>query len=376
MDDKIKVLIASVLKPADDVRSCYKIGQSLAQTNKYEVNIIGFDSKKKVESKNIFLHPIFKFRRNSLKRLTASSAVLKIYLQLKPQIIIVNTPELLWVIFLIKILFGTKIIYDIRENYRFNVHQNPIYKGIIKHGAILYIKFTELISKKLMDGYFLAEDIYEKQLKFIHNQAYIKLLNKSVIPLKQSYEPVDFSNHEAVRYIYSGTIGEEYGTLEAIEFCKKLHEINQNTTLMIIGYSSDNQYINKVKSAISGINFIHLKTGSKPVAQSEIISEIKNYDVALLPYQLNPNISGRFPTKIYDYLALGIPMVIPPQKEWIAFLNQYQAGISADFYNPDIPAFIHEIKSRKFFLHNPKSDVQWWSQENTLLDFIDKILSK
>lgn len=51
MDDKIKILIASVLKPADDVRSYSKIGQSLAQTNKYEVNIIGFDSKRKMRPK-------------------------------------------------------------------------------------------------------------------------------------------------------------------------------------------------------------------------------------------------------------------------------------------------------------------------------------
>ena len=43
---KKKIVIASVLKPVDDVRAYWKLSQSMAKTNKYEVNIIGNDGKK------------------------------------------------------------------------------------------------------------------------------------------------------------------------------------------------------------------------------------------------------------------------------------------------------------------------------------------
>ncbi|WP_296622652.1 glycosyltransferase [Marivirga sp.] len=376
MDDKIKILIASVLKPADDVRSCYKIGQSLAQTNKYEVNIIGFESKKKVECKNIFLHPIFKFKRNSIKRLMAPFLVLKIYLKLKPQLIIVNTPELLWLMYLIRILFGVKTIYDIRENYRFNIKQNQIYSGAIKSFATLFIRINESLSKYFTDGFFLAEEIYEKQLNFIRKKHYIKLLNKSVIPQKQGIYPIEYSNHKSLKFIYSGTIGKEYGTLEAIHFCKKLYKTNPTITLIIIGYSSDYQYLKLVKTAIREVKFIQLKTSDKPIPQSRIISEIKDSDIALLPYQLNPNISGRFPTKIYDYLALEIPMIIPPHPQWKAYLDHFQAGCSVDFIKPDIDNFNKEFFSKSFYIKSPGNEIKWESQEDMLLDFIKKILSK
>ncbi len=376
MDDKIKILIASVLKPADDVRSCYKIGQSLAQTNKYEVNIIGFNSKKKAKHQNIFLFPIFKFKRNSLKRLFAPFSTLKLYLQLKPKLVIVNTPELLWVIFIIRILFGTKIIYDIQENYSLNIKQNQIYRGISKSLALLYIRINERLSKHLIDGFILAEDIYEKQLNFIHKKPYIKLLNKSVIQIKQKKEPIRFSDYDSLKLIYTGTIGKEYGTIEAIEFCKKLHNINSKITLTIIGYSTNIQYLKLVQEAISNVEYIQLKTDDKPIPQSEIITEIKNSDVALLPYQLNPNISGRFPTKIYDYLALGIPMIIPPHAQWKAYLDQYQAGIRVEFNKPDIERFMQELSSTNFYKKYPKDEIQWKSQEILLIEFTKKILSK
>lgn len=376
MDNKIKILIASVLKPADDVRSCLKIGQSLAQTNKYEVNIIGFESKKKVKHQNIFLYPIFNFKRNSYNRLFAPFSILKIYLKLKPKLIIVNTPELLWVIYLIKILFGTKTVYDIRENYRFNIKQNQIYRGIIKSISLLYIQVTENLSKHFIDGFFIAEHIYPKQLNFIHKKPHIMLLNKSVLPQRKMGGTIEFTNHQSINFIYSGTIGKEYGTIEAIDFCKKLHKSNSNITLIIIGYSPDNEYLKLVKKEINQVNFIQLKTGDKPIPQTQIINEIKHSDIALLPYQLNPNISGRFPTKIYDYLALGIPMAIPPHPHWKAYLDQYHGGICLNFLNPDIDKFIKDLTSTAFFKKYPKDEIQWSSQGHKMLDFIHNTLSK
>ena len=47
------IAIASTLKPVDDVRAFEKIAQSIAKTNKYEVNIIGNTGKKESNSSRI-----------------------------------------------------------------------------------------------------------------------------------------------------------------------------------------------------------------------------------------------------------------------------------------------------------------------------------
>ncbi|WKV11699.1 glycosyltransferase [Marivirga harenae] len=376
MDDKIKVLITSVLKPVDDVRSCYKIGQSLAQTNKYEVNIIGFDSKKKYQHENIFLHPVFKFRRNSVKRLFAPFSVLKKFIKLKPKLIIVNTPELLWVMYLIKILFGTRIIYDIQENYRLNVKYSAVDNSITKIISLLFLYFTEGASKYFVSGYFLAEDCYINQLNFFHKKPYIKLLNKSVQPIQEIDKPIIIAEGMPIKFIYSGTIGESYGTIEAVDFCKQLYKLNPKITLIIVGYSSDYKYFKLLQKECENQSFIKLIANDSPIPQTEVIDQIKNSDVALLPYHLNYNIKGRFPTKIYDYLALGIPMIIPPHTRWKAFLEKYNAGICVNYQHPNNTATIlKQLYATEYYRFRPKSEIQWKSQEATLEKFIDNVLS-
>ncbi len=56
-----KLVIASVLKPVTDTRMYEKIGRSIGQTKKYEVNIIGFYRKNLPVELNIKFNPIFNF---------------------------------------------------------------------------------------------------------------------------------------------------------------------------------------------------------------------------------------------------------------------------------------------------------------------------
>ena len=69
-------------------------------------------------------------------------------------------------------------------------------------------------------------------------------------------------------------------------------------------------------------------------------------------------------------------MVIPPNTQWKAYLDQYQAGICMDFDKHDIKSFITELYGTTFYRTTPKDEIQWASQEELLLDFVQKILSK
>jgi hypothetical protein len=57
------VAILSVLKPVDDTRNLEKIASSLGNTNKYDINIIGFEAKNLPDVQNITCHPIIQFRQ-------------------------------------------------------------------------------------------------------------------------------------------------------------------------------------------------------------------------------------------------------------------------------------------------------------------------
>ena len=89
------IVVASVLKPVDDVRLYEKFALSLGQTNKYDINIIGFSTKNTPSQSNIKYYPIFKFRRMSIHRVLAPINYWICLRKLQPDLIIVTTAELL-----------------------------------------------------------------------------------------------------------------------------------------------------------------------------------------------------------------------------------------------------------------------------------------
>ena len=369
MNDKIQIIIASVLKPVDDTRSYEKMAQSLVQTSKYEVNIIGFESKKILSASNIHFHPIFNKERNNKSRLFLPFKVLKKYIQLKPKLIIVNTPELLLVTSFYKIIFGCKFIYDIRENYQLNIHFNKVYKIWQKPFLKFYLWMSEGLSSLLVDQYFLAEKIYAEQLKFIHKRPYKVIENKTLINTEGSY-PINLKDKNQLPFVISGTLGEEYGTLEGIAFFVEFQKYFPNSDLTVIGYSADQSYRKKIAQHCANKSFITLESGDKPIHQESIITALKKADIAILPYKINKNLQFRIPTKFYDCIACHTVMVIPNNPYWIAFLSIYKASFSIDFTKKIHENIYEQILSSSYFGVTDPKDISWKTEVDKLIDSV------
>ena len=215
----VKLVIASLLKPVDDIRHFRKIALTLGQTSKYEINIIGFESKNNREYPSIHFHPIFKHRRPGFARF---AQYFKYYLklfQVKPTVLIVNTPELLIVSIAYKILFGSKLIYDIRENYKANFLYQKIYSYPIRHLLAYFSRIIEVLSSPFINHFILAERCYEHQLPFIGDR-YTIIENKvlqSVTMTEKRLNP-----KSGIRLIFTGTIAEVTGVFRAIQLTNKI----------------------------------------------------------------------------------------------------------------------------------------------------------
>lgn len=375
MERKIVVLIASILKPVNDVRSFEKIGQSMAQSNKYAVNIIGFKSKNSTSYKNISFHPLTPFSRISIGRFMAHFKTMAIAFKVKPQLFIVNTPELLWVSLIIKILFGSKIIYDIQENYQKNILHSGVYPRYIRKLVSWLVGLVEKASKYWVSAYFLAEKIYKNQLTFINNKPNVTLENKAhKTLLNNNLTQVTFSQNQPLKLVYTGTIGHGYGTLSSVKFFKNLLSLNTQHHLTIIGYAANAQYLQLVKHQIAETPNITLITDVGPVPHEEIIAHLNQADLLLLPYESTKNIEGRIPTKMYEALALKKPMICSNNTVLNDFMEHYKAGITIDFETSDIHKALQELYSKQFYSTSiDPTSITWQGEEQKLLEFLDQI---
>ncbi|MBL6449129.1 glycosyltransferase [Fulvivirga sp. 29W222] len=374
---KHKLVIASILKPIDDTRMYEKLGLSLGQTNKYEINIIGFYAKKLPEAKNIIFHPLFNFKRLNISRLVAPLKCFKKYLQLKPELIIINTHELLIVTIAYKILFGTRIIYDIRENYFRNILFTNSFPLLLRPLIAGYVRSKEYLSRLFFDHYFLAERQYENEFSFSRGKSTI---------IENKYQPVgldvtqkkdhknDDKNTTKINLIFTGTIAQSTGVFECIELVKKLHKTEPKIQLKIIGYCSIPATLNRLKKAIENTDFIKLEGGTKLVPHIEVLKAIHEADFGVIYYPWNKSTMNTMPTKLFEYLGNQLPILLQDHHPWTELCSHYNASITVNIDNFDVESTLQKMKTTKFYTTSPKDEILWVSEEKKLLEIICNII--
>lgn len=131
MSKKVAV-IASILKPVDDTRLYEKLGLSMRESNKYQINIIGFEVKKPPIHSEVKFHSLYNGSRFGIRRVWAPWKFLLLLISLKPELVIICTPELLLPGCLYKAVTWNKLWYDVQENYRRNISHQSAYSPLFK----------------------------------------------------------------------------------------------------------------------------------------------------------------------------------------------------------------------------------------------------
>ena len=370
---KRKILIASFLKPVNDIRSYEKIAKSLAKYNSYEVYCCGYPSNIELSDKNVTLSPLSSFKKNGFSRIIARWQVFKIYLKLKPELIIVNSPDLLLFTGIYKILFGSNIIYDIRENYFRNLWYQQNYKLGVKYLLAVIVRTKEALTAPLFNHFFLAEKVYASQLGFIKNRFSI-VENKSLPPQNTNSKPL---NPNAPKFLISGTIAREYGVFEGINFFKKILVDTPNSTLKIIGHCPNMALQNELKNIAKVTPAIQLKIGKIPIPHESIVSEILKANIGLLPYLPNESIVGKWPTKLYEYSAYQLPFLIQENPVWNEFVISANCGLTFDFTKQSSRATqitSEQFRQTSFFQKSLPTEIYWVTEEKKLLEVVNTIL--
>lgn len=365
---KKTIAIVSVLKPVTDSRNYEKIGLSISQTNKYEVNIIGFSAKNIPKVENITFHPLFTFHRTNPIRLFSSWKIYKKLLKLKPELIIVNTHELLLVICLYKILFGTVILYDIQENYYRNIRFTSTYPPVLRTLLAWYVRAKEKLCGPCTDHYLLAERSYVRDLKFTSGK-------HTVVENKTNLSPLKHKTRHVTELLFSvtGTISENYGIFDAIDFIDRMHRIDDRAHLVIAGYCARKSTWKKVLKRTRDKAYISIRGGDRLLSHNQIIKIIETSDFVLLPYRLDRSIIRCIPTKIYECIALHTPMILRPNPLWLKLCTQFNACMPSNFIDED-EHFLTLILNRKYYTKGDTNLISWETEKIKLLQTIEKLL--
>jgi glycosyltransferase involved in cell wall biosynthesis len=367
---KRRIVIASVLKPIDDTRMHGKIGQSLAETGKFDVHIFGYPSSRPISSDTIQVYSSHSFKRLSITRLLQPWRLIGRIVRLTPDLLIITTHELLFMAMLAKLFTRCGVIYDLQENYYRNIRYTQAYPKILRPLLATYVRLKEIILAPAIDYFILAEKGYSEELPFL-KQNYIALENKLRKPTVTF--PKKSREDKNIHLLFSGTLAESTGVFEAIDLARSLYAQEPRIRLTIIGYSSHTSVLTRIARMAEQHRYISLIGGDKLIPHPEIVQQILQSDFGIISYPPNKSTENCIPTKLFEYAGCKLPMLLVNHAPWVERCIAYNACIPIDFRNPDIPAILYNMQHQQFYPADPQG-VYWEEEAGKLVGLMEYIL--
>ncbi|MBO6974264.1 MAG: glycosyltransferase family 4 protein [Prochlorococcus marinus CUG1435] len=157
--------------------------------------------------------------------------------------------------------------------------------------------------------------------------------DKSILKSKRDkYFPKNFKKKGKKLIIYGGLLGHAQGLktiLRAKKWIRKNYpSINKGLEIVFIGDGPEKDDLQK-SNQLMGTNVTFLPADIK----SKFISKLRNADACIIPLRKLDIFKGAIPSKIFDALALGIPIILGVDGEARElFIEKANAGI---FYEPE-----------------------------------------
>ena len=362
-----KIVIASTLKPVDDVRSYWKLSQSMAKTNKYVVNIIGNSGKKEINDQNIQFHPHKLNRSDWMKRLTIKWQILIKTLRLKPDLFIITTHELIAVALLLKLFTSCGLIYDVQENYYLNL--TKLNSSLFKKTYALFIRLKERLSQSFFNICWLAEQCYEEELPFIQNKIIVE--NKAI-----SY-PIQSKKTNHLTLGFTGTISHYSGIQNALNTFDKLKEIKPNIRLKITGQVHDKKIEELLYSKVQNNDHIQLEISKDPISYEKILYTILSMDAGIIGYEENLVNQNKTPTKLFEYSRYRLPYLVSEKTAWSRLGEKLGGAIPVDFNELDPAYLLHLLENNKVrFPEKYPEEMTWENEFLKVITSIDTLFNR
>jgi len=259
--------------------------------------------------------------KNIFKRILSIlsfSAGLFFYLMFKktPEKVVVQSPPLLlsFISVLVLSLKRKKIILNVSDLWPMAaIELNALKAGSFSHKVSL----------------FMEKIIYRKATLILGQSDEIITHIKTIFPEKRCYLYRNFPDHQLENFeiqanaklvkkmFYAGLLGVAQGVLEV---CEKMEVQNLNIEFHIFGDGAEKIQIE---------NYIKIHPEKNIVfhgmlERNDLIARLSSFDIALVP--LKTRIYGSVPSKIFEYSALGIPILYFGGGEGEIIVNENKLG--------------------------------------------------
>lgn len=369
----IKVCHITNIHDWNDTRIFYKECISLTEAG-YQVSLVAPNAEEGTHN-GVYVISVEKKKTSRLYRATILAwKVMRKALKTKAKIIHFHDPELIWVGLILHFFHRKVVIFDVHENLTAQIQDKK------------WLKFKKLIAwlygilERFSSRFFhivIAEESYrylfEKRAKSL-----TVVLNFPEVDKLKELALTERSDENGILYI--GVVSEIRGIFQIIEALNILKQRVVPFTFHCVGPIEEG-LMDKLEpfEAYQNVKKDIIFYGRKPMFEAYKLTSHSKLALSLL--HPTPNYIRSYSTKIFEYMAIGLPFVVSDFPLY-SFVKERKIGYCVDPFDCVKIADIFEYllsDSEEISLHIEeakvavKKDFSWESQSEKLLNLYNKI---
>lgn len=240
----------------------------------------------------------------------------------RPDIAHFHDPELIPVGMMLKVS-GIKVIYDVHEDLPRQIMAKSYLPYILRQVLSVAASTVEWIAAKSMDQFILAGAVLSPRFPLEKSICVYNYPKRSEI--EGSFDrPVKPSRN----FIYLGGIGRTRGVQEMVQAASLLDDMGSR---LVLGGNFSSIALQKEMEAESGwahVNFLGW------VSRNDLPELLASCAAGLVTLHPTDSYKRSYPTKLYEYMTAGLPVIASDFPFWRDILNDIDCAIYVNPLNP------------------------------------------
>lgn len=221
-----------------------------------------------------------------------------------------NIPDFLVLAALIPRMAGSRIILDIHDlvpelfSEKFGRPMGSVFTRLLL--------FTEKVCTRLADQVIVANELWRRKIiarDRLHPGACTTLMNYPDLRYYRPALPSRQGNGARKTLIYPGTFSHLHGIDIAVRAVALVREELPGVRLNMYGRFGSRAYYDSIRTLIDELQLNGTVVIHDPVPNERLMDMYDHVDIGLVPKRRGVFSDEAFSTKIFDYLAAGIPVI-------------------------------------------------------------------
>ena len=314
----MKVCVLTTVHDYNDNRVYYKetlsllemgydivyMAQDASKTGNKQIKCVDLKSKKTFIQKLLYLFEVFRIARAE-----------------NCDVYHFHDPELIYVGLLLKMFTKAKVVYDVHEDYPSQMLSKFYLKSWMRKPLYHIMRFSEKLANKYFDAIITADNFVEKHFTnkktiVVYNYPDVKKIEDSISD-RNAEKQWDVIFPGSMSWFTTNMI------LEAVKIVR--NKWKPIKTILISPFHEGG--ISRVENRIKDLgldldDFILMKN----IPPYNVPNYIVRSRIGLIPLQDTPKMRSNIPTKLFEYMYCGIPVVVADLPPMAQYLNSVDVG--------------------------------------------------